>query len=166
MKKLLIACLAFLLFVAFLPSHASAQLKRFSIGPYGEVAWPTGDFSNSNSTGLGIGLGADVKLIGGLSVTGSVGYMHFSGKKIDGNKMPAIAAVPVRVGLRLKFLPIIYVKFESGVANFTGKTDGSAVIIAPGIGLRIIGLDAEVKYEAWAHDGTLGFWGLKVGYNF
>lgn len=155
-------------------SHAQLNpLKRFSIGPFAEVGVPIGDLSDTHSTGYGAGLGADVKLIGGLAVTGSVSYMRFGGKTVDfpglgSAKMEALQAVPVRVGLRYKFpIPLLYVKVESGAANFVGDyADGTAVIFSPGIGIRVLGFDFQAKYEAWYKDGTASFWGLKAGWNF
>jgi len=90
-------------------SHAQLNpLKRFSIGPFIEAGIPTGDLSDTHNTGIGAGLGADIKLIGGLAVTGSVSYMRFGGKEIEvpgigAAKVDALQAVPVRVGLKYKF---------------------------------------------------------------
>lgn len=147
---------------------SQAQLKRFSLGPYVEAGFPDGDLSDTHKTGYGVGLGVDVKLIAGFGATGSLGYMRFAGQKevATGIKYPALQAIPVRIGLKYQFIPLLYVKVESGAANFIGETDGSAVIVAPGIGLRFMGLDVQAKYEAWFRDGTRGFWGLKAGYNF
>jgi len=148
--------------------HSRAQLKGFSIGPYIESARPTGHFEETHKNGLGIGLNADIRL-GKWGLTGSAGYMHFSGKTItnsEGTKHdPDINAIPIRAGLKYRLVPIIYVKLEGGVANYTNG-NGSAVIVSPGIGLRVLGLDVQAKYEAWVDNGTNSFWGLKVGYNF
>ena len=43
---------------------------------------------------------------------------------------------------------------------------GAAFLVAPGVGIRVLGLDVAAKYEAWFRDGTRGFFGLKAGYNF
>lgn len=146
----------------------NAQLKRFSLGPYVEAGFPVGDFRDTHNTGYGVGLNADIKLIAGLGVTGSVGYMRFGGlhNPATDDKYPALSAIPVRVGLKYQLISILYVKLESGAANFTGDNSGSAVILAPGVGIRVLGLDVQAKYEAWFKDGTTGFFGLKGGYNF
>lgn len=163
MKKYFVAAITLSLCL-----HGRAQLKGFSLGPYVEGAWPTGSFDKSNKNGTGAGLNADIRL-GKLGLTGSVGFMHFGGKTaltpegpID---MPAIDAVPIRAGLKYRVVPLLYVKLESGVANYTNNR-GSAFILSPGIGIRLLGLDVQGKYEAWMKGSTLGFWGLKVGYNF
>ncbi len=161
-------CLAILtmLLVCSIASHA--QLKRFSIGPFAEIGLPTGDFGNTNNTGYGVGVTADIKLIAGLGATGSVGYMRFGAKTntATNTKYPVVAAFPVRVGLKYKLFGPLYVKLESGAANFTGDVSGSAVILSPGVGVRLLGLDIQGKYEAWFKDGTRGFFGLRAGFNF
>jgi hypothetical protein len=176
MKKTLSIITGMLLLLCLNSNISQAQinpLKRFSIGPFIEAGFPVGDLADTHNTGIGAGLGADVKLIGGLAVIGSVSYMRFSGKEVDFGpgigtaKLDALQAIPVRVGLKYKFLPLLYVKVESGVANFMGDyADGSGVIFSPGIGLRVLGFDFQAKYEAWYKDGTAGFWGLKAGWNF
>lgn len=156
-------------------SHAQLNpLKRFSIGPFAEVGIPIGDLKDTHNTGYGVGLGADIKLIGGLAVTGSVSYMRFGGKEVSipgvgTAKVDALQAVPVRVGLKYKFpIPLLYVKVESGAANFVGDyADGTGVIFSPGIGIRVLGFDLQAKYEGWYKDSdNLSFWGLKAGWNF
>jgi len=148
---------------------AQSQLKGFSLGPFVEAGWPTGSFQETNKNGYGAGFGADIRL-GKIGLTGSVGYMHFGGKTIFKEEqglvdMPSIKAVPVRLGLKYRIVPALYVKMESGVAKFTGG-DQSAVIISPGIGVRLLGLDFQAKYEMWKNDQTYSFWGLKAGINF
>ncbi len=143
-----------------------AQLKRFSIGPYVETGVPIGDFADVNNAGWGVGLNADIKLVAGFGVTGSIGYMRFGGKTINNFEFPTVAAVPVRVGLKYKLISILYVKAEAGAANYTGDLDGSAFLFAPGVGIRVLGLDVQAKWEGWFKDGTRSFFGLKAGYNF
>jgi hypothetical protein len=152
--------------VVWLPGRA--QLKGFSVGPFAEVGWPTGSFKETNKDGYGAGFGADIRL-GKIGFTGSVGYMHFGGKTINkGNEnieMPSINAIPVRVGLKYRIVPALYAKLESGVAKFTNG-DQPAFIIAPGIGIRILGIDVQAKYELWKKEQAYSFWGLKAGINF
>lgn len=170
--------LAFTLLLSCLAQYrAAAQLKRFSIGPYVETGAPTGDFHDTHDVGWGAGINADIKLVAGFGVTGSIGYMQFNGKDYTfitpGNgpvnsSYPNVSAIPIRVGIKYHFFPLLYAKVEGGVANFTNDKyrDGAAGIFAPGIGVRILMIDAEVKYELWSRDGSSGFWGLKAGINF
>lgn len=157
-----------ILALVFVTIAGNAQLKGFSLGPYAEIARPTGNFEESHKNGYGAGLGADIRL-GKIGFTGSVGYMQFSGRTIhtgDGEaKMSSIKAVPMRVGLKYRFIPALYAKLESGVAKFTGGNE-SAFIFSPGIGVRILGLDLQAKYEIWKAEQTYSFLGLKAGFNF
>lgn len=162
--KLLVAAVLGL----FISLHSHAQLKGFGIGPYAEMAWVTGDFKESNKNGIGVGLTGDIRL-GKLGLTGSVGYMRFGGKTVntgDGTvKMPTIAAIPIRAGFKYRLMPILYTKLEAGVANYTND-GGSAFILSPGIGVRLLGWDFQAKYETWIKDGSNAFWGVRVAHLF
>ncbi|TWV97352.1 hypothetical protein [Chitinophaga pinensis] len=180
MLKTLYTAGLFMAATCMFAGKAKAQLKGFSIGPYAEIGTPVGDFKDTHNSGFGGGLNADIKLIAGFGVTGSAGFMYFSGKSYDifdveGNrvsvKAESIKALPVRVGLKYKFgFPLLYVKAEGGSATFVGGDadayKGTAAIFAPGIGIRVLGLDVEGKYEMWFKDGTSGFFGLKASYHF
>ncbi|WP_291906094.1 hypothetical protein [Chitinophaga sp. CB10] len=172
MKKIFQAVAAFLLLICATAQSSQAQLKRFSIGPFVEAGFPTGDFSETNKTGYGIGIGADIKLVAGLTAVGSVSYMYFGGKSYtdtNGNSQDwaDVKAIPIRLGLRYKIFSLLYAKVEGGTVQYAGKDyNGVGGLVAPGIGIRLLGLDVEGKYEAWFKDGTRGFWGLKAGYNF
>lgn len=163
MKVILVIVTAAL---AWLPCQA--QLKGFSIGPYAEVAVPVGKFDEINKIGYGVGLGVDIRL-GKIGLTGSAGYMYFDGKTVNNGlgdiEMPAINAVPIRVGIKYRIFSVLYAKLESGGAALT-DSDEVAFIIAPGIGVRVLGLDVQLKYEVWATGETYRFWGLKAGINF
>ena len=180
MLKTLYTAGLFMAATCMFAGKAKAQLKGFSIGPYAEIATPVGDFKDTHNSGFGGGLNADIKLIAGFGVTGSAGFMYFSGKNYtyadgQGNeltlKSESIKALPVRVGLKYKFgFPLLYVKAEGGTATFVGGDSeaykGTAGIFAPGIGIRFLGLDVEAKYEIWFKEGNSAFFGLKAGYNF
>jgi hypothetical protein len=156
-----INALVILLVLALCYTPAKAQLKGFGIGPYLESGVPVGDLSDTHNAGWGAGVGAIINLPGKLAVTGSVGYMQFTG----GSKIADLKAIPVRFGLVFRWLPIVYLKAEAGAANYTGG-DGSALILAPGVGVRLLKFDFQAKYEAWIKSGTNGFFGLKAGYYF
>lgn len=172
MKNTILPFLAMVLLL-LAGSTANAQLKRFSIGPYVEAGFPTGDFSDTHNTGWGAGLNADIKLLAGFTATGSVGYMRFGGQKFTtDNGMTAeygsIQAIPVRVGLKYKLVSVLYAKLEAGSANFAGDDgpSGSAFIVSPGIGIRILMFDIQGKYEGWIRENGFGFFGLKASLNF
>jgi hypothetical protein len=163
MKKYLLS-----LYCVIAASASQAQLKGFSLGAYAEYAKPTGTFEESNKNGIGAGINADIRL-GKLGVTGSVGFIHFNGKSVINENghtgYPAVNAVPIRAGLKYRLVPLLYLKVESGVVNYTNN-GGSAIIFSPGVGLRILGLDVQAKYESWIKNGNRSFWGVKAGYNF
>ncbi len=163
MKSVLTACLM----ICF-ACVANAQLKGFGLGPYVEYGIPSGDFQQTHKNGYGLGLGADIRL-GKWGLTGSAGYIHFGGKattdESGSHSASSIKAFPIRAGIKYRFIPAMYLKLESGMARLSGD-DKSALIISPGIGVRLLGLDLQAKYEIWKGDQTRSFAGLKAGINF
>ena len=163
MKKIL--PVAFLFLCTLSVKQGFSQLKGFSFGPYLEFGSPKGEFAKHNGNGLGAGLGADFKLAKKLSVMGSIGYMRFGreGGLLD-SKNSVVSAVPVRGGVRYK-LPLIYVKLETGVAKFNNDLP-NALILSPGIGIRVLGLDIRGSYETWLGDEGRSFAALRLAYHF
>ncbi|MBA2746992.1 MAG: hypothetical protein H0U44_12265 [Flavisolibacter sp.] len=148
--------------------QAQAQLKGFSVGPYAERAWTTGDLQSKYENGFGAGIGADIKLPGKLGLTGSMGILRFGGKNIEhqgvNEKVKALMATPLRVGIKYR-LPIVYLKLESGTVKLNDG-NGSALILSPGAGIRIFGLDVQAKYETWIRSNPYSFYGIRAAYNF
>jgi hypothetical protein len=148
--------------------QSNAQLKIFGIGPYAELATPVGDMKETNKGGIGAGLAIDIRL-SKIALIGSAGFLHFGGRDADNEghlvSTPAINAIPIRVGLKYYMAHLFYLKLESGTANYLGG-DKTAVIFSPGIGIRLLGLDVQAKYESWIKNGSNNFWGLKAGYSF
>jgi hypothetical protein len=144
-------------------SPAFAQLKGFSFGPYIESAWPKGDLANTNGKGIGAGISADIKVFGKISAMGSLGIIHF-GRYGSGETTQPLNASPLRLGVKYR-LPFIYLKMESGVVKFKNG-EGSAPIISPGIGFRLLGLDIQGSYEAWLRSQGTSFSSLKIAYHF
>ncbi len=163
MKKIL--AFALLLLFTLASGYASAQLKGFSFGPYLEFGSPKGEFAKHNKNGIGIGIGGDFKIAKKWSVMGSFGYMRFGkeGGLLDA-KNSVVSALPIRGGIRYK-LPLVYLKLESGVAKFNNDLP-NALILSPGIGLRILGLDIRGSYESWLGDESRSYAALRLAYHF
>ncbi|MFL5738650.1 MAG: hypothetical protein ACJ75B_00425 [Flavisolibacter sp.] len=160
MKK--ISVLLLLALVGF-AGPAFSQLKGFSIGPYLERDWVKGSMAQTNGNGLGVGVAGDIKIGSHLSLMGSYGYLHF-GKNFGEQFSQNINARPLRLGLKFK-LPLIYLKMESGTVSFQNGS-GSALILSPGLGIRVLGLDLQACYESWLHQSPQSFTSLKVAYHF
>lgn len=141
-----------------------AQIKPFSLGPYLERAWLTEDHSLTHKDGLGIGLSADIRLSDRLGLTGSAGYLQFSGRSTPEGKADAVKAYPVRAGFKYRPVPFIYFKIETGPANLKNES-GDTWLLSPGLGVRLLGLDIQGKYEVWPGKADLNFWGLRVAFH-
>lgn len=145
-------------------SVATAQIKPFSIGPYLERSWLEGNRSVSHKDGLGIGLSADIRLSERIGLTGSAGYLQFSGRSTDDGKQAAIKAFPVRAGLKFRPIPLIYFKMETGPANLQNNT-GDGWLFSPGVGFRLLGIDVQGKYEIWSGGSGVKFWGIRAAFH-
>ncbi|MET0635054.1 MAG: hypothetical protein ABWZ25_03435 [Chitinophagaceae bacterium] len=161
-----ITVIIFFLSFLLVGTVANAQLKGFSIGPYVERAWTAGSSGDQLKNGLGAGLSADIKIPGNLGLTGSAGFLHFAGRKSQTEsgevRHPAINAFPLRGGIKFRPLPLIYIKMEAGVAKYSKQ---SAFLLSPGIGIRVLGIDIQGKYERWYDVAGTRFWGLRAGLN-
>jgi hypothetical protein len=125
MKQLFVAFFILALFVSF----SNAQSKM-ALGVQGQVAIPLGDFGNGYKTGFGAQGTFAYHINPMLDVTGSVGYLTWSGKEADYK----FSSVPVLAGVRYyfgkdKFNP--YVAGELGI-HFTSVDIPSVTI--PGFG--------------------------------
>jgi hypothetical protein len=69
--------------LAGISSHA--QLKGFSIGPYGEMIWPVGNAQQKYTTGIGGGINADIR-VRKFGVTASAGFIHLAGRQLTERK--------------------------------------------------------------------------------
>lgn len=109
---------------------ASAQGKM-GVSAGAELALPMGDFSESNGIGFGGSAMFHYNLIEDkLDLTGSVGYLTFSGKTISAGipgltafdvKSPAVSMIPIRVGANYKLIEDLglYVGTDLGVSLLT-----------------------------------------------
>ncbi|RYY55397.1 MAG: hypothetical protein EOO09_10570 [Chitinophagaceae bacterium] len=148
---------------------ANAQLKGFGFGPYAERVWTTGNSTDLYKNGFGGGFSADIKLPAKLGLTGSAGFLHLGGRTVNTENGPvrnkAINAFPLRAGLKFRPLPLLYFKMEGGSVNSNGG-GGPAFLLSPGIGVRVLGIDLQGKYERWYDEAGTRFWALRAGINF
>lgn len=155
--------MAFILFAS--QSAVAQKINPISVGVYGEMGFPAGDFEKSHSSGFGGGVQTTIQLpVVGLGVTGSLGYMNFPAK----SSATAMAAVPLRAGIKYS-MAAFYFKAQGGLAYFIdaqGNQKSTAFIVSPAIGVQLGKFDIEGKYEVWAQNQSLAFWGLKAGINF
>lgn len=109
---------------------ASAQGKM-GVSAGADIALPMGSFSESNGIGFGGSAMFHYNLIEDkLDLTGSVGYLTFSGKTIStvipgltafDVKSPAVSMIPIRVGANYKLIEDLglYVGTDLGVSLLT-----------------------------------------------
>jgi len=155
---------------------ASSIAKKIQVGINIEGAFPTGDFSQAYSFGIGGSVMGRYALSDKANLTASLGYLTFSGKSISETvydeddetqtetyKVPAFHGVPLRLGANYLISGPLFIQGEIGAAFLKG---GTAFLYTPGLGARFSNLEVEAKYEGWSKDGTLSFFGIRVGYFF
>ena len=123
------------------------------------------EFKQYFSVGFGGSAKAAFGIFEGGAVTLSAGYMTFSGK--DGNTTK-FNVVPVKAGLRYNLGSGVYAEPQLGMSfrSFAGEST-SAFTYAFGVGTIINNqIDIGVRYEAITKNGTDGFLGARVAYNF
>lgn len=132
------------------------QIIALSLGVDGGKA--TGSFSNTHSTGLGASAQLELGIIPFIHFTGYAGYQSFSGKTVQTQegefKHSSISQVPLLAGVR--WYPLVKVFYLSGQLGNTilGRGNGSAFTYAPGVGIRVAGIDAMLRYMGVQKDGN------------
>lgn len=187
-KKLSSASIAVFAFTMSYAQPTSTISKQIKAGINLEAAFPTGDFGKSYSTGFGGSIMGSYALNENAKLTASLGYLSFNGKEITtkivetddagepinddfGNpmyttekiKIPATHGIPLRLGANYTIGGPVFLQGEIGASFMKG---GTAFLYAPGVGARFNNLELEAKYEGWAKNGTLSFFGIRVGYFF
>lgn len=108
MKK---ALFTFIIVTCFF-SLSNAQSKQMAIGGGFVVAFPVGNASNVFSTGIGGTAIFEYKPMPMLAITGTIGYVHFSGKTqaatgFFSTQGPEVSsnAIPLLAGIKYYFVP-------------------------------------------------------------
>jgi len=172
MKKVI-----FTLAIATLGLTAVAQDKgsdkqlKFSVGV--EAGLPLGDLKETSSLGIGGSVMGEYAAAESLGLTLSAGYLTFSGKTIEDEKMPALNLIPVLVGAKYHFNDKFYGHAQLGMSFASVKVLGvsastSAFTYAPTIGVTPSeNIDISLKYQAYTKGGSsTSFLGLRVAYVF
>lgn len=167
MKKILVS-----VFCLFALSNLFAQDNHptgaeLSIGL--DAGLPTGDFNQGWKMGIGGTAKFAYNFTPAVAATFTTGYMSFSGKTFDGDKLPAVNFVPFKAGFRYTLDQGIYFEPQLGFTSASSK-GGSSVTgftYAINAGYRMTpGIDVGARYEVFSKDGNLTFIGLRVAYSF
>ena len=141
------------------------------LGIGAEFAFPMGDFGDFYNLGYGASLSYLHPIASSLSITGNAGYINFKSKEdVFGNTYNA-GSIPVKAGLRYYAAENFYIGGELGAAFSTEDNGKTAFAYSPGIGIEFPvadkgAVELGARYEAWSNDGTAGFLGLRLAYNF
>ena len=163
MKKLLTVAIATVISLASFSQSTGLEPMQFNVGL--EAGMPMGDFKESHN--FGVGLSAKVILSSGL--TGSIGYVTFSGKDLPGfGKMPAFNTIPVKAGYRIKADGGFYFEPQVGITFMSSDGESmNAFTWAPNVGISTGPIDISVRYENISQSGeNLNFLGLRLAYSF
>ncbi len=132
---------------------ASAQGKM-GVSAGAELALPMGDFSDNSGFGFGGSAMFHYNLIKErLDLTGSVGYLLFSGKKLSAEdpgfisvdvKTPAVTVIPIRIGADYRIFKNLglYAGLDLGVSVFSIAST-SVTIDVPLIGRTTIDVEGS-----------------------
>jgi len=178
MKKILLCAALLCAISAKLFAQTSSDDGKFSIGV--NAGLPIG---SSNTPFYSFIIGGDLKysmpIATNLSVSLSAGYSNIFGKTFtqtyssDGfsetvsGKTPSLGAVPVKVGLRYSQDVVGFFGEVQAGATFLTRGGGTAFAYAPAVGYAFDGgIEAGVRYEGWAKNGTFSQIALRVAYSF
>jgi hypothetical protein len=161
-----------------LAAASPAQAAQPKIGAQGVFALPLGDFGDISGVGFGALLTLDYGLTddGKLQLTGRMGYVHMTGKEIDG---PSYGLIPVYAGVKFFLIPGLYLGGELGLTVFsTAEQEISGVTVEGDTEIKIGGTagigymfkDLDMRAFLWLPslgDGAdIMAMGISVGYRF
>lgn len=170
-KKIFLA-----LIVALLYSSARAQPPRYlakprlSVGP--EIAVPSGSYGDLFSIGFGGSGKFEIPVIEQLYLSIAAGYTTFYLKENGIASNVNKSYVPLKGGVKYYLSPMFYTEGELGLSIGTIKNAGSALLLAPGLGVSLpfwtdSYLDAGIRYERWARvGGNVNQAGIRVAFKF
>ena len=138
---------------------------KFSLGA--ELGVPTGNLNTIYSIAVGATAQADVKIDTDAALTFNTGVIQYVGKKIRNSnfKYRSEALIPLLVGVKYYFSPMVYGSGQLGTSISTQQNGGSTFTYIPGVGFKFDErVDLLVKYTGYSGDG--GAFGVRLGYTF
>ena len=162
MKKIIIA---FIIVASGFTVNAQTSKKvTFSLG--GELGAATGNLNQAYSLAAGASAQADIAIDKDAAITVNAGVIELIGKKINNSvKNRSIALIPLLVGVKYYFTPVVYGSAQLGTTVFTNSGGGSRFTYVPGLGLKLDkNIDLLVKYTGLSDAG--GIFGARVAYVF
>ena len=163
MKKIIIAII--IVVTGFTVNAQTGKNLTFSLG--GELAAVTGNINVAYSIAAGATAQADIAIDKDAAITLNAGLIQFVGKKINNSfKNVSVPVIPLLVGVKYYFTPVIYGGAQLGTSVFTtGPFKGSKFTYIPGIGFKVDkNIDLLVKYTGLSDAG--GIFGARVAYVF
>ncbi len=163
MKKLIFAF--FITATAFSVNAQKNKNVKFSLGA--ELGVPTGNLNTLYSIAVGATAQADIKIDKDAALTFNTGVIQYVGKKIRNTnfKYRSEALIPLLVGVKYYFTPMVYGSVQLGTSISTAQNGGSTFTYIPGVGYKFDEkLDLLVKYTGYSGDG--GAFGIRLGYTF
>ena len=163
MKKLILASI-----ITATVISVNAQKNKnviFSLGA--EFGVPTGNLNTIYSVAVGATAQADIKIDTDAALTFNTGIIQYVGKKIKNTnfKYRSEALIPLLVGVKYYFTPMVYGSGQLGTSISTQQNGGSTFTYIPGVGFKFDErIDLLVKYTGYSGDG--GAFGVRLGYTF
>ena len=163
MKKLILASI-----ITATVISVNAQKNKnviFSLGA--EFGVPTGNLNTIYSVAVGATAQADIKIDTDAALTFNTGIIQYVGKKIKNTnfKYRSEALIPLLVGVKYYFTPMVYGSGQLGTSISTQQNGGSTFTYIPGVGFKFDErIDLLVKYTGYSGDG--GAFGVRLGYSF
>ena len=143
---------------------------KLSVGA--ELAFATGNLSNTHSIGLGGSAQLEIPIQEKLNAVAYGGIMFYNGKSNGvGSKNKGMSVIPVRVGVKYFLTGSVYGGFQAGL-GFIGGFEyfkGTAFSYSPQIGYEFQtnsgkSIDLTFKYDGYSKGGTLGSFGFRLAY--
>ncbi len=162
MKKIIIA--AFIIAVSISANAQTSKNLTFSLGA--ELGAATGNLNTAYSLAAGASAQADIAIDKDAAITLNAGIIELIGKKINSSvKNRSIALIPLLVGVKYYFTPVVYGSAQLGTTVFTNSGGGSKFTYVPGLGFKVDkNIDLLVKYTGLSDAG--GIFGARVAYVF